>query len=895
MAYPSTINEEEVKRVTGVSSFRQTSTGGARIDYNNKRYSLKGPTEGGNPVTNSASSTTPSNPSSPPASNNPAVPPVDTRTAEQIEKDRRNEEIGFVENQMKEQNKTALQFGLLKGPETIQGVVDEFKDKQLKQKTATEQELERQKVLDEASAARFNEQAQGSIGSFEATYAQNREGAMSGSTPALVNEFTSEINKQISENKVRLQSAQAQRDQLTLELNEAQKSGNQELADSISRQLASARQSIDQIKANYLNSLTAANQEARMNQEANRQNLTTFTGMVDTGATMTTEGISSMAKTLNIPFDVANSYYAAAANIREDKKLSLNEKRTKLDDLNFNFNEKVAGIRGEQAQAVADFAKLAKSGLYTPEQLKTFATAMNIPNEQNPVYQTKLRLEAANANFQELQNKIEQYKVDHLGQMPPEGTIEFLEYKKAELELQIAEGENADYTGVAPDSALKDVFYQAGKGDYGNGEGKRQCGEAYNDITDGAKVGDSYASKMATVVKRSNPQVGNGLTIPYGDKEIGHQETVISTNPIAGTFRTVSWNRDGKGTQTFQSYSVADLNKKYGSNWGFSNSKLKSKYSNALSKVNSFNSSGKSGIYTDFLNQAKEAGMSSKEAKEWATKKTEESLDAENNNSEGDPVDSLADDAAKGLISFSQLIQGAGKESAKYKAAFTAKLNDLASQEKDPLIKKMILSRAKGDPNSTEEQAWTKASQGFNQVLELKQTLDDLTAKGKTGVINGQINKLDPNDPDVALLKAQLAGVIPTVARGTFGEVGVLTDADIANYQKVVGDMTQTPEQIEKATTNLVRTIYRNYTSSISASSKNTSNRIDQYNEIKTKLPENLKKEFKVVGSESNGAVAQGFQKLANFLTGGQDDDVALYTGSGGGFSQEDMDWYNNN
>ena len=37
---------------------------------------------------------------------------------------------------------------------------------------------------------------------------------------------------------------------------------------------------------------------------------------------------------------------------------------------------------------------------------------------------------------------------------------------------------------------------------------------------------------------------------------------------------------------------------------------------------------------------------------------------------------------------------------------------------------------------------------------------------------------------DVAKIRAEITGLIPTVARGIFGEVGVLTDADIENYKK---------------------------------------------------------------------------------------------------------------
>lgn len=42
---------------------------------------------------------------------------------------------------------------------------------------------------------------------------------------------------------------------------------------------------------------------------------------------------------------------------------------------------------------------------------------------------------------------------------------------------------------------------------------------------------------------------------------------------------------------------------------------------------------------------------------------------------------------------------------------------------------------------------------------------------------------------------AQLAGLTPKVARGIFGEVGVLTDADLANYQKALPNLKSTDEK----------------------------------------------------------------------------------------------------
>lgn len=176
----------------------------------------------------------------------------------------------------------------------------------------------------------------------------------------------------------------------------------------------------------------------------------------------------------------------------------------------------------------------------------------------------------------------------------------------------------------ADKKTLTNIFYQSGKSNYGHGEGKRECGEAYNDITDGPNVGNSYASKLSTVTKRNSPDVGNGLIIPLGGEKFGHIETVISKDPTTGKFKTVSWNRDKKGSQTFQEYSIDELNQKYGNNWGFNDAKLRPQYASALAQVSTTinvpQQASEGATYGDYLQQGIQQGMPAKQAMEYASK-----------------------------------------------------------------------------------------------------------------------------------------------------------------------------------------------------------------------------------------------------------------------------------
>lgn len=154
---------------------------------------------------------------------------------------------------------------------------------------------------------------------------------------------------------------------------------------------------------------------------------------------------------------------------------------------------------------------------------------------------------------------------------------------------------------------IKDVFTLSGPSKYtsllGNTDGARECGEGYNQITDGPHMGDNYKTeKMNSVTKQDNPQVGNALILPIGDPKIGHVETVIKSNLAVGTVTTVAWNLDLKGSRTVQTRNIADMNAKYGKNWGFNDSTLKPEYANKLQSVGTdqSTSSTKSTSQTDY-------------------------------------------------------------------------------------------------------------------------------------------------------------------------------------------------------------------------------------------------------------------------------------------------------
>jgi hypothetical protein len=112
-----------------------------------------------------------------------------------------------------------------------------------------------------------------------------------------------------------------------------------------------------------------------------------------------------------------------------------------------------------------------------------------------------------------------------------------------------------------------------------------ECAEAVNRITDGYHLGSNYSDKMKQVTKQSNPQVGNALVIPYGSEKYGHAEMAISTPDAQGNFKTASWNKRNDGQFSIETHNINDLRQKYGNNWGFTDSQLKTDVKSQLTTL----------------------------------------------------------------------------------------------------------------------------------------------------------------------------------------------------------------------------------------------------------------------------------------------------------------------
>ena len=102
--------------------------------------------------------------------------------------------------------------------------------------------------------------------------------------------------------------------------------------------------------------------------------------------------------------------------------------------------------------------------------------------------------------------------------------------------------------------------------------------------------------------------------------------------------------------------------------------------------------------------------------------------------------------------------------------------------------------------------------QSFEKGLTVLSQLGDLqnSLEGEaTGPIQGIIRSNNPFDEKARLIKAQLTAVVPNLARGVFGEVGVLTDNDVRLYQQTLPNLTSQEDLSQALLGITVRTVQR--------------------------------------------------------------------------------------
>jgi hypothetical protein len=148
----------------------------------------------------------------------------------------------------------------------------------------------------------------------------------------------------------------------------------------------------------------------------------------------------------------------------------------------------------------------------------------------------------------------------------------------------------------------------------------------------------------------------------------------------------------------------------------------------------------------------------------------------------------------------------------------------------DPVLDIVSASAKYGDKRLTDSQL--EKIQKAQQALGSMETLQGLLSQGTdglktTGPLSGRVRTLVSQmggDADARAINATIQGLIPTVARGIFGEVGVLTDTDIENYRKTVPNLNSTEAQNKLVSIIMYDVLTRSLESTLTTNAANQTN-----------------------------------------------------------------------
>lgn len=131
-------------------------------------------------------------------------------------------------------------------------------------------------------------------------------------------------------------------------------------------------------------------------------------------------------------------------------------------------------------------------------------------------------------------------------------------------------------------------------------------------------------------------------------------------------------------------------------------------------------------------------------------------------------------------------------------------------------------------------------------ITDLKKLQDSFSNLENFGPILGRIRSANDYDDAAKEINARLQGITPGIARGVFGEVGVLTDKDIERYKATLPNMATDKDQVDtlmKIITEKVEGQIANTLESAARSNINVSQFAEKYQETQTEISKMLGKQ----------------------------------------------------
>lgn len=126
-----------------------------------------------------------------------------------------------------------------------------------------------------------------------------------------------------------------------------------------------------------------------------------------------------------------------------------------------------------------------------------------------------------------------------------------------------------------------------------------------------------------------------------------------------------------------------------------------------------------------------------------------------------------------------------------------------------------------------------QATIAANTAVKLKNKLDEISQFKKGPIVGGLFGK-NPYDTDFQEVENYVNMLVPSLSRGVFKEVGVLTESDVKRYKNMIADARKDPKVASQIMDNLLGQIdetYKTYLNTYKKSGYNLSG-YDKYNSV---------------------------------------------------------------
>lgn len=427
---------------------------------------------------------------------------------------------------------------------------------------------------------------------------------------------------------------------------------------------------------------------------------------------------------------------------------------------------------------------------------------------------------------------------------------------QGKVTYQSPNGVTLNYTGKLPVAQKEDGSFEFSKEHIERKNGN-QCGGYVNDIT-GLGVGDSFESKKQ-YAQESEPIAGgifvypikSGTYAPNG--HIGMIESVFQDENGNRKVRTSEYNHDGKQEHANRTFTLKN------GKWiddATGQAKEMTFGAGVVADQQPQQQAGQ-GQYTGdtFYDGLMNDYASGKLDRDDIFKYVENEEDAKELirraslievADEGDNPEAL--ERARAIMSPSSNV----------------KLSDFTPTDKQEIIP--ILNRLKEEASQrndfegvmkasaggkTPTQQFLTSMQKAGVVLNQLDTLNDKMLEGSIqdeegnnidlSPLSGWLAEKNPWDKDAQEIKAILKSTVPNLARGVYGEVGVLTDQDIENYIQTIPNLQQTDDVKKAVLAATLKTVKNSIESNIEINARagyDMSGYADYYERIDGKVRE---------------------------------------------------------